>query len=109
MRAKRFFHENQSDVSTKKRHSVWHEVCVSLIKARTPRHGYRTCGYKESTLLNKILVVEDEQLLAQNLRDYLAAQGLDVASGTPEQFDKLIRAEIDKWRKLVQVANIRVE
>lgn len=29
-------------------------------------------------MLNKVLVVEDEQLLAQNLRDYLGAQGLDV-------------------------------
>ena len=29
-------------------------------------------------MLNKILVVEDEQLLAENLKDYLQAQGLDV-------------------------------
>jgi DNA-binding response OmpR family regulator len=29
-------------------------------------------------LLNRILVVEDEQLLAQNLQEYLAAQGLEV-------------------------------
>ena len=30
-------------------------------------------------MVNKVLVVEDEQLLAQNLQDYLSAQGLDVA------------------------------
>jgi DNA-binding response OmpR family regulator len=29
-------------------------------------------------LLNKVLVVEDEQLLAENLKDYLQAQALDV-------------------------------
>ena len=29
-------------------------------------------------MLNKVLVVEDEQLLAQNLQDYLQAQGLEV-------------------------------
>ncbi|MGE8186775.1 response regulator [Pseudomonas sp. NPDC086278] len=29
-------------------------------------------------MLNKVLVVEDEQLLAHNLQDYLAAQGLEV-------------------------------
>jgi tripartite-type tricarboxylate transporter receptor subunit TctC len=39
----------------------------------------------------------------------LGNQGLDAASATPAEFDKLIRTEIDKWRKLVQVANIRVE
>ena len=39
----------------------------------------------------------------------LGTQGLDAAGGTPEQFDKLIRSEIDKWRKLVQAAGIRIE
>jgi len=39
----------------------------------------------------------------------LSTQGLDAASATPAEFDKLIRSEIDKWRKLVQAANISVE
>ena len=53
---------------------------------------------------------EIEKVLAQPaMISVLGTQGLDVASGTPAQFDKLIRAEIDKWRKLVQAANIRVE
>ena len=29
-------------------------------------------------MLNKVLVVDDEQLLAQNLQDYLQAQALEV-------------------------------
>ncbi len=41
--------------------------------------------------------------------DVLGTQGLDTAGNTPVQFDKLIRAEIDRWRKLVQAAAIRVE
>jgi len=41
--------------------------------------------------------------------DTLGAQGLDPLSNTPAQFDKLIRAEIDKWRKLVQATGIHVE
>ena len=39
----------------------------------------------------------------------LGAQGLDAAGGSPAAFDKLIRTEIDKWRKLAQAANIRIE
>jgi tripartite-type tricarboxylate transporter receptor subunit TctC len=39
----------------------------------------------------------------------LAAQGLDPAGTTPARFDQLIRSEIDKWRKLVHAAGIRVE
>ena len=41
--------------------------------------------------------------------DVLAAQGLDPAGDTPARFDKLIRSEIAKWRKLVQAARITVE
>jgi tripartite-type tricarboxylate transporter receptor subunit TctC len=41
--------------------------------------------------------------------EVLAAQGLDAAGGTPGAFDKLIREEIVKWRKLVQAAGIRVD
>lgn len=41
--------------------------------------------------------------------EVLNAQGLDSAGGTPAQFDKFIRAEIAKWRKLVQAAGIKVE
>ncbi len=39
----------------------------------------------------------------------LAAQGLDPAGGTPAQFDRLIRAEIDRWTKLVKAARIEVD
>jgi len=39
----------------------------------------------------------------------LATQGLDAASASPAEFNQLIRSEIAQWRKLVQVANIRVD
>ena len=48
-------------------------------------------------------------LAAPAMIDVLATQGLDAAGGTPAQFDKLIREEIVKWRKLVQVAKIKAE
>ena len=48
-------------------------------------------------------------LAAPAMIEVLSAQGLDPAGGTPAQFDKLIREEIVKWRKLVQAAGIRVE
>lgn len=48
-------------------------------------------------------------LAAPAMIDVLSAQGLDPAGSTPAQFDKLIRVEIDKWRKVVQAAGIKVE
>ena len=56
---------------------------------------------------------EIAKVLAQpSMVGVLAAQGLDAASVTtnaPAAFDKLIRDEIVKWRKLVQAAHIRVD
>ena len=50
------------------------------------------------------------KVLAQpEMVNVLGVQGLDAEGGTPEKFDKLIRSEIDKWRKLVQAAGIRIE
>jgi tripartite-type tricarboxylate transporter receptor subunit TctC len=48
-------------------------------------------------------------LAAPAMIDVLAAQGLDAAGGPPARFDKLIRDEIVKWRKLVQAAKIRAD
>ena len=41
-------------------------------------------------------------------RDRLQAAGLTPAGTTAEQFGSLIRSEIDKWRKVVRTAGIRV-
>ena len=38
-----------------------------------------------------------------------AMQGLDPVGTTPAQFDKLIRAEIDKWTKIIAAGNIKPE
>ncbi|MEN3354771.1 MAG: hypothetical protein V7640_2929 [Betaproteobacteria bacterium] len=48
-------------------------------------------------------------LASPQMVQVLVAQGLDAAATPPAQFDKLIRSEIDKWRKLVQAAGITVE
>ncbi|MEQ1772274.1 MAG: tripartite tricarboxylate transporter substrate binding protein [Burkholderiales bacterium] len=53
---------------------------------------------------------EIAKVLAQPaMINVLGVQGLDAANATPAEFNNLIRNEIDKWRKLVQAANIRVE
>lgn len=39
----------------------------------------------------------------------LTAQGLDPAGGAPAQFDQLIRAEIERWTRLVRAARIQID
>ena len=41
--------------------------------------------------------------------EMFGAQGLDPVGNTPAQFDKLIRAEIEKWTRLVKAASIHVD
>ena len=43
------------------------------------------------------------------MADVLGVQGLDPAANTPGEFDKLIRVEIDRWRKLVKAAGIKID
>ncbi len=46
----------------------------------------------------------------QDVKDRLAASGADVlATSTPEQFAQFLRAEIDKNRRIIQVAGVKVE
>jgi len=65
----------------------------------------KTPGVIVDRLNGEILKV----LAAPSMIEVLGAQGLDAAGGTPAQFDKLIREEIVKWRKLVQAAKIKAD
>lgn len=50
------------------------------------------------------------KLLAQaDMVATLGVQGMDPVTMTPQAFNQMIKSEIDKWRKVVQAANIRVE
>jgi len=50
-----------------------------------------------------------ESMQAPGMVDTLAQQGLEAATGTPEQFGALIRAEIATYTRLVKAAGIKVE
>ncbi|MGZ8198770.1 MAG: Bug family tripartite tricarboxylate transporter substrate binding protein, partial [Burkholderiales bacterium] len=43
------------------------------------------------------------------LRERIATQGMEPGGNTPEEFARLVRSEIEKWRRVVKTANIRIE
>jgi tripartite-type tricarboxylate transporter receptor subunit TctC len=43
------------------------------------------------------------------MSETMIAQGLESATNTPEQFGALIRSEIEKYRKVVAAAGIKVD
>lgn len=44
-----------------------------------------------------------------DVRERLAAQGVDVRSSTPEEFSKMLVADMARWAKVVERAGIKVE
>jgi tripartite-type tricarboxylate transporter receptor subunit TctC len=48
-------------------------------------------------------------LRSKAMEDLLAADGVTPAGGTPEQFQALIKSDIERWRKVVERAGIKVE
>ena len=43
------------------------------------------------------------------VKEQLAALGLDPVANTPEQFDAQLRFEVDKWSRIIRMANIRTQ
>jgi tripartite-type tricarboxylate transporter receptor subunit TctC len=43
-----------------------------------------------------------------DMKERLAALGLDPVGSTPEDFAKVIKAEVDKWGKVIRMANIKL-
>jgi len=46
---------------------------------------------------------------APDMRERFVAQGVDLASSTPEQFAALIKSEVPKWRKIVHDSGAKVD
>jgi tripartite-type tricarboxylate transporter receptor subunit TctC len=44
-----------------------------------------------------------------DVRERLAAQGIDVQTSTPDEFAKLLGSDMERWAKVVQRAGIKVE
>lgn len=51
----------------------------------------------------------NKALHSPELRQKLEDQGLDVRTSTPEQFAQLIRADIDKWGRVVKASGARAD
>jgi tripartite-type tricarboxylate transporter receptor subunit TctC len=60
-------------------------------------------------IVDKLNLELNEVLKAKEMEEKLSADGVSPAGGSPEQFKRLISADIERWRKVVQHANVKVE
>jgi tripartite-type tricarboxylate transporter receptor subunit TctC len=51
----------------------------------------------------------NQALKAKDMETLLATDGVAPAGGTPEQFLAVIKSDIERWRKVVRQANVKVE
>ncbi|HEX9397437.1 MAG TPA: tripartite tricarboxylate transporter substrate binding protein [Burkholderiales bacterium] len=75
--------------------STWGGI---LAPAGTPRPVVE----RLNSVINAALRMDD-------VRSRLSGAGIEIRGGTPEQFGNVIRAEIDKWGKIVKQAGIQPE
>ena len=57
----------------------------------------------------KLNVAINAALKMDDVRERLSGAGIEIQGGTPEQFGEVIRAEVDKWGRVVKEAGILPE
>lgn len=60
-------------------------------------------------IVDKLNAAANDALKAKDTAELLASDGVSPAGGTPEAFHTVIRVDIERWRKVVQQANVKVE
>jgi tripartite-type tricarboxylate transporter receptor subunit TctC len=60
-------------------------------------------------ILNRLHSALVATLQLPDVRERLATQGLDVQHNTPEEFSKLLAADVARWAKVIQRLGLQVE
>ena len=65
-------------------------------------HGQQTANAPRQRRVNKVLQMP-------TVRERFADNDGEGLGGMPEEYDRIIRAELDKWGKVIRGANIRAD
>ena len=67
--------------------------------------GVQTCALP--IFINKLNAEANRVLAMPDVKERLAAASIDTHGGSPEEFAKFIRAELDKWGPVVKAAGVK--
>ena len=75
----------------------------------TAWHGWLAPAGTPVAIVNRLHSEVAAILRLPDIRERLARDGIEAVGSTPEQFAAYLRAEVDKWGKVVRDAGIRLE
>lgn len=75
----------------------------------TAWHGWLAPAGTPAAIVSRLQSEVAAILRLPDIRERLARDGIEAVGSTPEQFAAYIRAEVDKWGKVVRDAGIRLE
>lgn len=75
--------------------SAWYGI---VVPAKTPRE-----------IINRLNAEVNRTLNIAQVRERLNADGATIFGGTPEEFGRVMRADIQKWAEVIKQANIKLE
>ncbi|MGZ8265277.1 MAG: Bug family tripartite tricarboxylate transporter substrate binding protein [Burkholderiales bacterium] len=75
--------------------TTWHGV---VARAGTPQAIVARLNGEIARIVN-----------TEEVRSTLVSGGFDIGTGSAEEFERFVRSEIDKWRKVATLANLRID
>jgi tripartite-type tricarboxylate transporter receptor subunit TctC len=75
--------------------STWHGI---VTRAGTPRQIVTRLNSEIARVVN-----------GDEVRSALVTAGFDIGAGTAEDFERFVRSEIEKWKKVATVADVRMD
>ena len=70
----------------------------TLVPAQTP-----------AAIVSRLNAAVQKALGTKDVREKLGAQGVEVEGSTPDAFGKIVRTDVEKWRKIINTAKIKAE
>jgi tripartite-type tricarboxylate transporter receptor subunit TctC len=71
-------------------------------------YGLQAPAGTPKAIITKLNTESNKVLALQDVKDRLLAVSIETAGGTPEEFTKFIRTELDKWGPVIKAAGVKV-
>jgi tripartite-type tricarboxylate transporter receptor subunit TctC len=72
-------------------------------------YGFVGPANMDAAIVKQLNTVVQQTLADPAIRKKLSDQGVDIVSGSAEDFGRMIQAESDKWKRLIKDANIQIQ